>query len=121
MPGISKIIGIYHADGGIIGEFKYITGKFFGGAHCSLCDIKHGSMGKKDSSTECELKWRSPIDFVHLNERNPKLEKYTHNLTPCIVGKTSTNYVMLVSKEEILECNKDPDTLASLIEKKIDA
>ena len=121
MPGISKIIGVYHADGGIIGEFKYITGKFLAGTHCSLCDITHSSMGKKDSWKECELKLRIPIDFVHLNERNPKLEKYTHNLTPCIVGKTSTNYVMLVSKEELEECNKNPKILASLIEKKIDA
>jgi len=120
VPGISKIIGIYHADGGIIGELKYITGKFFGGAHCSLCDITHGSMGKKDSWKECEMKLRMPIDFVHLNERNPKLQKYTDNLTPCIVGKTSTNYVMLVTKEELAECKKDPDTLAALIQKKIE-
>ncbi len=121
MTGINKIIGVYHADGGLIGEFKYITGKFFGGSHCSLCDITHGSMGKKDSWKKCEKKLKIPIDFVHLNERNPKLEKYTTNLTPCIVGKTNTNYVMLVTNDELRKCKKNPNTLAALIEKKIEA
>ena len=119
-PGINKIVGIYHADGGIIGELKYITGKFFGGSKCSLCDITHGNTGKKDSWKECERKLRMPIDFLHLNERNTNLEKYTRGLTPCIVGKTSTNYVMLVTKRELMECKGNPETLANLIEKKLD-
>lgn len=119
MPGITKIIGIYHADGGFVGELKYMTGKFFGSSHCSLCDITHGNMGKKDAWKKCEQKMRMPIDLIHLNERNPNLEKYTRNLTPCIVGKTSTNYVLLVSKDELKNCNSNPETLATLLEKKL--
>ena len=49
VPGINKVIGIYHADGGIIGELKYFTGKLFGGSKCSLCDITHTTAGKKDA------------------------------------------------------------------------
>ena len=44
-----------------------------------------------------------------------QIEKYTDNLTPCIVGKTKPCYARF--KEELLECNKDPDTLAALIQK----
>ena len=119
MPGVNKIIGIYHADGGLIGEFKYITGKFFGGSHCSLCDITHSSTGKKNSWKKCEERLRMPIDFVHLNERKPSLEKYTKDLTPCIVGKTSTNYVLLVSKDELIKCEGDPEALSNILEKKL--
>ena len=119
VPGINKIVGIYHANGGLIGELKYMTGKFFGGSHCSLCDITHGNKGKKQTWKNCEQKLRMPIDFIHLNERNPNLEKYTRDLTPCIVGKTSTNYVILVSKNELDNCNGDPNTLANLLEKRL--
>ena len=119
VPGINKIVGIYHADGGLIGELKYMTGKFFGGSHCSLCDITHGNKEKKQTWKNCERKLRMPIDFIHLNERNPNLKEYTKGLTPCIVGKTSTNYVMLVTKRELSECKGDPETLANLIENKI--
>ncbi len=118
VPGINKVIGIYHADGGIIGELKYFTGKFFGSSKCSLCDITHGK--KKNVWKSCERKIRMPIDFLHLNERNSNLEKYTRGLTPCIVGKTSTNYVMLVTKRELKDCKGNPEALANLIEKKLE-
>ena len=119
VPGINKIIGVYHADGGVIGELKYITGKFFGGAHCSLCDITHGSKGKKTAWKKCQQNLRMPIDFIHLNERNESLRKYTKNITPCIVGKTSTNYVILVSKDEIYNCKGEPEKLAEILKKKL--
>ena len=60
-----------------------------------------------------------PIDFIHLNERNENLRKYTKNITPCIVGKTSTNYVILVSKEEIANCKGEPKKLAEILKKKL--
>jgi len=33
---VIELIGVYHADGGPIGEAKYVIGKFLGRAHCSL-------------------------------------------------------------------------------------
>ena len=119
VPGINKIVGIYHADGGILGELKYMTGKFFGGSHCALCDITHTSTGKKDLWKKCEEKLGVPIIFVHLNERNEKLLDYTNGNTPCIVGKTSTNYVMLASKKELEECKGNATALSELLEKKL--
>jgi len=119
MSGINKIIGVYHADGGILGELKYMTGKFFGKTHCALCDITHGRTGGKNAWKQCEEKLGIPINFVHLNERNEKLLNYTNGNTPCIVGKTSTNYVMLASKKELEECEGNATALSELLEKKI--
>ena len=119
VPGINKIIGIYHADGGVLGELKYKVGTFFGGSHCALCDITHTKTGKKDIWRKCEQKLGIPISFVHLNERNEKLMDYTKGNTPCIVGKTSTNYVMLATKKELEECNGNATALAELLEKKL--
>jgi len=119
VPGINKIVGIYHADGGILGELKYKVGTFFGGSHCALCDITHAKTGKKNIWRECEQKLRIPITFVHLNERGMNLSKYTNGNTPCIVGKTSTNYVMLATKKELEECNGNATALAELLEKKL--
>ena len=38
---VKKAYGVYHADGGIIGELAYVWGKIRGTAHCALCDITH--------------------------------------------------------------------------------
>ena len=80
MPGITKLIGIYDADGGIFGEIKYFAGKFFSNKHCSLCDITHGKSKKEWAA--CEKRLPITIDFIHLNERNSAIEKYTNGVTP---------------------------------------
>jgi hypothetical protein len=115
MPEINKIIGIYHANGGILGELKYITGKFFGSSHCALCDITHSITGKKDAWKQCEENLGIPIKFVHLNERESKLEEYTQNITPCIIGKTSTGYILLVDNEKLEKCKGNVKELESLL------
>ena len=117
--GIKRIVGIYHADGGIIGEIKYFAGKIFGGSHCSLCDITHTSRGKDEVWKKCEANIGIPIDLVHLNERDNELKKYTDGITPCIVGKTGTNYILLVSKEQLDMCEGKPEKLEKLITEKL--
>ena len=32
-------MGVYDADGGLLGELAYLTGRILGIAHCALCDI----------------------------------------------------------------------------------
>ena len=115
MPKINRIIGVYHADGGVLGELKYMTGKLFGKTHCALCDMTHGRTGKKDAWKQCEENLGIPIKFVHLNERESKLKEYTQNITPCIVGKTNTGYVLLVDNEKLKKCKGNVKELESLL------
>ena len=115
MSNLNQIIGIYQADGGVLGELKYISGKIFGMAHCALCDITHGRTGKKDAWKECESNLGIPIKFVHLNEREPELEEYTKSITPCIVGKTNKDYILLVNSEQLEKCKGNVKELESLL------
>ena len=117
MPGITKLIGIYDADGGIFGEIKYFAGKIFSNKHCSLCDITHGK--SKSESAACEKRLPITIDFIHLNERNSAVEKYTRGVTPCVIGKTATGYVTIVSKDEMNEREGNAVKFEELIKQKL--
>ena len=117
MPGITKLIGIYDADGGIFGEIKYFAGKIFSNNHCSLCDITHGK--SKSEWKKCEKQLPIAIDFIHLNERNEEIAKYTNGATPCIIGKTATGYVTIIAKKELDECNGDATKFDALIKQKL--
>ena len=64
MPGITKLIGIYDADGGIFGEIKYFAGKLFSNKHCSLCDITHGK--SKNEWAKCEKRLPIAIEAVEI-------------------------------------------------------
>ncbi len=44
---ITEYIGVYHADGGLVGEAKYVLGHLLGRTHCSLCDITHSPVRRK--------------------------------------------------------------------------
>ena len=117
MPGITKLIGIYDADGGIFGEIKYFAGKIFADQHCSLCDITHGK--SKSEWAKCEKNLPVTIDFIHLNERNETVKKYTNGVTPCVIGKTATGYVTIVTKNEMNDCHGDVERFEELINKKL--
>ena len=49
-PVARRLVGVYNANGGIVGELSYVLGKVKGSAHCALCDISHGKSfrAKKD-------------------------------------------------------------------------
>ncbi len=117
VPGITKLIGIYDADGGIFGEIKYFAGKIFSNKHCSLCDITHGS--SKNEWAKCEKRLPIAIDFIHLNERNSAIEEYTKGVTPCVIGKTATGYVTIITKNEMNECKGNAKKFEALIIQKL--
>ena len=118
MPGITKLIGIYDADGGIVGEIRYFVGKIFSNKHCSLCDITHGK--SKDKWATCKKRLPITIDFIHLNERNDEIKKYTQGVTPCVIGKTASGYVTVITKNEMGECNGDVKKFEKLIHRKLE-
>ena len=48
----ARIVAVYNANGGIIGELSYVIKKVLGKTHCALCDISHGN------SIKAKAQWR---------------------------------------------------------------
>ena len=69
---IREIVGVYHADGGVMGELRYVLGKARGTAHCALCDITHSTVRRKAAWDDACRTSPHPIRLVHLNERSPE-------------------------------------------------
>lgn len=73
MPAsIREIVGVYHADGGVMGELRYVLGKARGTVHCALCDITHSTVRRKTAWDDASRTFPHPIRLVHLNERSPE-------------------------------------------------
>lgn len=119
MPGITKLIAIYDANGGIFGEIEYFASKLFTKKHCSLCDITHGNQKNKKEWAKCKTRLPITIDFIHLNERIEAIKKYTNGTTPCVIGKTATGYVTVITKKELNECNGNVEKFEELIKQKL--
>lgn len=63
-----ELIGVYHADGGVAGELRYVAAKLLGRTHCGLCDITHAVLRRKREWDELVADLESPFRLLHLNE-----------------------------------------------------
>ena len=93
---VTRLTGVYHADGSILGELKYVAGTLVGRAHCPLCDITHGRVREK-------ARWRAererlPVPFtaVHLDERSPAEAAASDGRTPCVLAHTDAGIELLL-------------------------
>ncbi|MAD56823.1 MAG: hypothetical protein CL974_04675 [Euryarchaeota archaeon] len=103
---LKAIWGVYHADGGIVGELRYVFGKLRGTAHCALCDITHSYISEKKSMKECRSNSPVPFHLVHLNEQNEGLQSITEGVTPCVVAETNEGFQLILYPEELEDCEK---------------
>jgi hypothetical protein len=65
---VEQLVGVYHAEGGLLGELRYAYGKVRGTAHCSLCDITHGTVRRKPEWDAMVARLGLPVRLVHLDE-----------------------------------------------------
>lgn len=67
---VSRIVGVYRAEGSLRGELAYVVGKLLGRAHCSLCDITHSPLHRKAAWDRMAAGLGVPVALVHLDERD---------------------------------------------------
>jgi hypothetical protein len=88
-----RLIGVYNADGGLVGELKYFFGHLVGVAKCELCDITHSPIRRKAAfdALAADLKAEYGLDFAlkHLNERSAAELQASSGQEPCVLAEYS--------------------------------
>ena len=110
-----RLVGVYNADGGTVGELKYIAGKILGQAHCSLCDVTHSPVRRKKAWDAMVL--TLPYEFVllHRNELPTNLQEIATTALPVVALEDGHDVRVLLSDEQIASCEGDPERLAELL------
>ncbi len=98
---MSKFVGIYNAEGSLIGELRYLWKKLGNRTSCSLCDLTHGlnPFGKSSWRTACS-DLGVPIDLLHKNEATPEQLSVIDSL-PAIVRLEGDCWVQVMNSNEI--------------------
>jgi hypothetical protein len=65
---VDRILGVYNADGGLVGELRYIVGHMLGTVSCALCDITHSPIRRKREWDALVAELGIHVDLRHLNE-----------------------------------------------------
>jgi hypothetical protein len=121
---ISRIVGVYDADGGLAGEARYVVGHLFGRLECALCDITHGHVRRRRSFDAFRSRLGVPFDVVHRNERTPAIEAATGDALPCVVAVTDAGVVPLLERAALEACGGaveqlEPALLAAIADRRL--
>jgi hypothetical protein len=119
------LIGIYKADGGIVGELSYFFGHLVGVRSCSLCDISHSPIMKKPSFKALEkhllAQHAIAMRMIHLNERNEREQKASEGREPCILLEYPDQSIsMFVDSSDLTALSGSVSSLKKLIESRLD-
>jgi hypothetical protein len=115
-----RLIGVYNADGGVVGEIKYFFGHLVGIAKCELCDITHSPIRRKVSFDRLagELKTEYGLDFalLHLNERTEAETKGSAGKEPCVLAEYPDGSLgMFLDRQELRVVDGAIDRFAKLV------
>ena len=85
---MQKLIGVYNANGGFVGELAYFFGHLIGIRDCKLCDVTHSPVKKKSAWKEFEkriLEDGYEFVLVHKNERTEAQIEASGGREPCVL------------------------------------
>lgn len=105
----SRLIGIYRADGGIMGELRYLAGHLLRGEHCSLCDITHAGISRKRAWDAAVASLGIPFTLLHLNEMDAELARFVGVRAACVIAQTPQGYEFVLGDAELAACAGEVD------------
>lgn len=119
------LIGIYKADGGIVGELTYFFGHLVGVRSCSLCDISHSPIMKKASFKALERHLLAEhgikVRMIHLNERNQREKAASEGREPCILLEYPDESIsMFIDSRDLEAISGSVGSLQKLIVSRLD-
>ena len=112
---VTRYLGVYDADGGIVGELRYVVGHLLGTAECALCDITHSPVRRKRTWDAMVATLDAPFDLRHRNElTDVELAAIGPMGLPVVAAERGDGtWVRLLDREALDDCGGDVDTFAS--------
>jgi hypothetical protein len=116
---VRRLIGVYDADGTMLGEVSYFVGARLGRAHCALCDITHGLVRQR-------AEWRAardelPIEFVtyHRDDQPGDVRAAIGDRLPAVVAETADGVTLLLDGDDLEACGGDPKSLIAEVRRAV--
>lgn len=111
-----RVVGVYDADGGLVGESRYVIGKVLGRAHCALCDITHSPVRRKREWDRLLAELGVPLEVVHRNEQDEQTAEQTRaSGLPVVVGFSGAGAEVLIGPQELMGLDGSVARFAKLL------
>jgi hypothetical protein len=115
---ISRLVGVYDADGTLRGEVAYWVGARLGRRHCSLCEITHGTFRRRPEWDTCRAGLPVPFDLYHRDDQPDTVRAVAAGRYPLVAVETdSVETAVLLGPDELDACAGSGDLLVAAIER----
>ena len=113
---VHKFVGLYNADGSLMGELRYACAKLTKATSCSLCDLTHGwnPFGKSSWKRACR-DFEVEIDLLHRDEALEVQLSAVDGL-PAIIRLDGDNWVQVLDSEQITSYSDSPRELLAVLQ-----
>lgn len=124
-PRVTRVMGVYDADGSLVGEFRYLWRRTFAGEHCALCDITHGRLRRRPQWDRCASAFTDrrqvEIALFHLDDAPARVTSHPHFTAPAVFFETSEGAVeRVMGPEDLAACGHSPDALFAALDRALD-
>lgn len=93
MEPIERLVMVYDADGGVVGEVRYAVGHLLGRPKAAFEDLL--------------ASLPVPVDVVHRNEQAPAVADATRGRLPCVAARSGGTWSILLGPEVLASCGGD--------------
>jgi hypothetical protein len=98
---VEEFIGVYDADGTIVGEVSYWIGARLGRTHCSLCELTHGLFTVKREWRECSLALGVPFTTWHRNDAPAEVLAVAAGSYPVVLARDASGLRVVLDAAEL--------------------
>jgi len=106
---ITRLLGVYDAEGTLRGEVRYWLGARFGTAHCSLCELTHGTFLPRSDWQRCSAQLPVPFETFHRDDQPSRVRDHAAGEYPLVVGQVGDEVVTLLGPAALDECDGSID------------
>lgn len=93
---VEEFIGVYDADGTIVGEVSYWIGARLGRTHCSLCELTHGLFTVKREWRECSVTLGIPFTTWHRDDAPAEVLAAAAGSYPVVLARDAVGLRVVV-------------------------
>lgn len=101
---IERLIFVFDADSGAMSAFFDSARKALKLGGCALCSITHGLTGERSEWRDCREEIGVPVEYVHRNEVDDRLERASEGSLPCVLAEVDGRVVRLLDGEALERC-----------------
>lgn len=118
---ITRVIGVYDAEGTLRGEISYLLRRTLAGQHCALCDITHGSVRMRSSWERCSAEFSSrhgiSVLLAHLDDAPRSVLDHANFEAPSVyLERLDGTVELLMSAVDLTACENSPDRFFARLE-----